>query len=56
MALMPKTPETIHVRGPRSVIEELHAELAARQDAGVRAARRRQNLLSRHPCRHDVLP
>jgi hypothetical protein len=36
--------------GPRSLIEELHAELAAREDAGVHAERRRQNLLSRHPC------
>ena len=46
---MPNTPETVHVRGRRPVIEELQAELATREDENVHAERRRPNLLSRQP-------
>lgn len=46
---MPTTPETIRVRGPRPVIEDLQAELASRGTADIELQCLRPNLLSRQP-------
>lgn len=46
---MLNTPETVRVRGPRPVIEELQAELAFRSTSDVEVQRLRPNLVSRQP-------